>query len=622
MPKPKSDVTTETTPAPAGVPVHTGEVVYESVEISKRWVEEAGGEGPITVEEAKDILGWYPEPTPGAFKDEYDLEDFHPQGRKKVRLVHNINNREHDKFFSETYAYEILNRNWAGPSILQDCDHPTVNGETVILSRTRKIKSAQHRLVGLVLAGQLWEREKMTWAEKWPEEPYLETILVVGTSDDPKVTRTYDCVRARTGADTLQSSGAFDNDEGVGRGDRKHLCKIADNAIKRLWDLTNAKSDKTNPFRTQTAISEFLATHPRLKEAVKWVYENNQSTDGSPRLGRFGSPGYTAAHLYLMGMSATDYEKYKEVRTEEAADDSNWDAAMGFFFGLAAGSAEFRPVWEDTKYPRVGDGKGVRAYSGQVFAYGRNSQPAPPAIRFSNLCKAWNVYAAGGTDAFITTETNAKGKKETKVNIQLDFTGIGRDGDGLVDDSLWDDFEKCHIGGMEAPDTKDDKADHDDDDDTPATPAAESADAVVARLQAEHEGVVLLFKSPPGPTTPATLYRAWGPHAELLKEVTGLAVTSRPGVQSKCVEFPAADMMDILPKLFAKGCAVTEVVKRNPPGTTPEFELEEKKPRGKVAAPKAEDKETPKPKGKVAAKAEAVPAAAEKPAAKKPAAKK
>lgn len=628
MPKPKSDVTPEAAPTPAGVPEHTGDVKYESVELYKRWAVEAGGDepGPITVEEAKELLGWYPENPPGSFKDDYDLEDFHPQGRKKVRLVHNINNREHDKSFSETYAYEILNRNWSGPSILVNCENPTVNGESVVISRTGKIKSGQHRLVGLVLAAQLWEREKATWSEKWPEEPYLETVLVTGTSDDPAVTRTFDCVRARTGADTLQSSGVFDNDPDVGRGDRKHLCKIADNAIKRLWDLTNAKSDKTNPFRTQTAISEFLATHPRLKDAVKWVYENNQSTDGTPRLGRFGSPGYTAAHLYLMGMSATEYSKYAEVRTEEAADDSSWDAAIDFWFGLAAGSAEFRPVWEDTKYPRVGDGKGVRAYSGQVFAYGKNSQPAPPAIRFSNLCKAWNVYAAGGTDAFVTSEKNDKGKVQTKVNIQLDFTGIGRDRDGLVDDSLWDDFEKCHIGGMEAPDVKD-KADHDDDDDDDATTtvAVESADAGIARLQAEHEGVVLLFRSPAGAMSPSTLYRAWGPHAELLKEVTGISLTSRPGVSAKCVEFPAADMMDVLPKLFAKGCAVTEVVKRNPPGTTPEFELEEKKPRGgpdrrkAEAAPAAEDKPAPKGGGKkVAAKVEAVP---EKPA-KKPAAKK
>jgi hypothetical protein len=621
MPKPKSqtvaavsdDTVVDDTPeveTKPGVPEHTGEVVYDSVELYKRWAEEVGGDGPITVDEAKDMLGWYPEPVPGAFKDDYDLEDFHPQGRKKVRLVNNINNREHDKLFSETYAYEILNRNWAGPTILQNGDNPTVNGESLVLSRTAKIKSGQHRLVGLVLAAQLWEREKATWQDKWDQEPYLETVLVVGISDDPNVTRTFDCVRARTGADTLQSSGVFD-EEGIGRGDRKHLCKIADNAIKRLWDLTDAKSDNTNPFRTQTAISTFLETHPRLKDAVKWVYENNQTVEGAPRLARFGSPGYTAAHLYLMGMSATDYDKYKEGRTEEHADDGNWDAALSLWHGLASGASEYRPVWEETKFPRVGDGKGVKGYSGQVFAHGKNSQPAPPAIRYSNLCKVWNVYLAGGVDGFVSTEKNEKGKEVSKVNIQLDFTGIGRDSDGLVNDDLWTDFEVCHIGGMEAPERKG-KDDHDDDDDDTTTkPATEGLKQIVKRVVDENEGAVLLFKSPAGATTPSTLYKVWGDQATLVHEVTGIGFAATPTADMACVEFPAADMMDVLPKLFAKGCRVVEVIKRNPPGTTPEFETEEKK--GRVTK-KAEVTPIVKPAGK---KVAAVPAPAPAPTGKK-----
>ncbi len=208
--------------------------LYPELKIAKRYL--GSKDGPLTFEEAKKILGWETESEykarklaenpslEGAFMDtigfgdEYLLLDFNEE---KVRCWNNSEyspegkllktNRPFDESWCKKLSQSILSSQWAGPtcmgvgtiSMVYGGDQPykaadgtvfkkgdkitvpefTPNGESIIIGQTGMVESAQHRLIGYIMAVQRWrsEKEHDYWvAAGWETEPVLDTLVVSG----------------------------------------------------------------------------------------------------------------------------------------------------------------------------------------------------------------------------------------------------------------------------------------------------------------------------------------------------------------------------------------------------------------------------------------------------------
>lgn len=266
------------------------------------------------------------------YGDEYLVTD---TAGRKVRCHNNLDNRPFDLVTMEKLCQTILNRQWAGPTTFPG---ETVNGETIIIGRTGKVESAQHRCVAAVLAAERWAKNPKAYPG-WTEEPFLESLVVFGVSENPIIVQTLDNVRPRTLADTIYTSEIFRRMSGkaVTSKDRKELSKMLDAATDLLWRRTSAGGDNEPEHRYQTHGSSFsfIDRHPKLQNCVKHLFEENANRQIS--LLQL-SAGQCAACMYLMGSAATDPDEYWPKRNEKALDWSLWQKAEEFFTALADGS--------------------------------------------------------------------------------------------------------------------------------------------------------------------------------------------------------------------------------------------------------------------------------------------
>ena len=159
-PKPKAPAA-----KPDGRPVKYPEVVTENM----------FGDTPLTVERAKELLGWEEVPD-----DEKKAQAaFVDLTGKPVRLRNNTRNRPFYMSLALTWAQEVLRKRWSGPN----GNGKTVNGETIIFGRTGEVISFQHRGVGLVFAEQMRTGpDAARWAEFWDGPVVMDTIAVFGES--------------------------------------------------------------------------------------------------------------------------------------------------------------------------------------------------------------------------------------------------------------------------------------------------------------------------------------------------------------------------------------------------------------------------------------------------------
>jgi predicted component of type VI protein secretion system len=302
------------------------------------------GIGPLTCQQVKALLGWETEEDykkrmeteaaasgdvhKGAkkvtgFGDEFLLKDV---TGKKVMCWYNDKNRP----FTESHAYEvaqdILNGNWR------------LNLENVIISRYGTIQSGQHRLIGFVLACQMWAKDEK-WRHYWKTEPVIESLIAFGGSEDPDTVRTLDNVRPRALSDIFYTSPVFAN---LSAAERNECCRSLDYGVDTLWRRTGAGKDDLNKYQTHSASLEFFDRHPRLKMAVKHVFDHNKDRQISGNLKL--NTGHSAAMLYLMGCSTSDKAKYSQDPMEKSLKWDNWDRAIEFWNLLADGNMAMDPV--------------------------------------------------------------------------------------------------------------------------------------------------------------------------------------------------------------------------------------------------------------------------------------
>lgn len=298
---------------------------------------------PLTAENAKAMLGWEQEPAHLKWKeDEYLFRDLYGN---KIRCNKNSKNRPFNDGWSRALSFDILNRHWADS---RNGEGRTVNGETVIVGRHDTVMSAQHRLIGLVLARQAWELQPH-WKDLWGgEPPTVECLVVCGVDEGHETVRTLDNTRPRTAEDVfVTEAGVFGRNRA---GERREMCKLLSSAIKFMWDRTGAKQDAWHPYRTHSETVMFEAKHPRIARCVKLIWELNrppkkakgESGDETspPRpVKRFLDPGVASGLMYLMASSGTEGDAYwgKELarRGDNILNWSYWDTAVQFWTDLA-----------------------------------------------------------------------------------------------------------------------------------------------------------------------------------------------------------------------------------------------------------------------------------------------
>lgn len=340
-------------------PKPTGAAEVGKVDFSSLRTEFRLGDDALTVKDAINLLGW--EPIPESDESTPMLTDL--EGNK-IRCTRNGKNRPFDENWAKQLSWDILNRNWADSRNSPEgtegvgtvtCTGLTVNGESIILGRTKEVLSGQHRLAALILAGQRYRKEPERWGQLWQEEPSIECLLVYGVDESARTTRTLDNTKKRTLADVLFSDPTF---FGVGKdaddpNQRKLMLRMVDSCIRILWQRTNAKAQPFSPAATHSELLEFLDRHPGIKDSVKYIYslakkqkeveqerakkaKKSKEPNEPNVITKSVSPGYAAGLLYLMGASGSDTDTYHSVNNvprrevgEDGTEYVNWDAWEG-----------------------------------------------------------------------------------------------------------------------------------------------------------------------------------------------------------------------------------------------------------------------------------------------------
>ncbi len=443
----------KTKPAPEPVK-EVRDVIYPVREA--RWMDTGeGGEGPITRQMMRDFLGWEDEPAYAlrmveekpdlkaqfeALEKDEDRKTFLGQIKipdrdvllkdehgDRVACWNNWSNRPFDLERAYLYAQDILNRKWAGPLNIEDA---TVNGEPIIIGRTARCLSIQHRGVGYELACQLWEGpQQLKWAALWPEEPVFESLVVLGVSEDDRVVRTIDGGKPRTEADVFATLELFEDTDPT---ERKLLSLMLNKAVDFVWDRTWAsyndegKWSDSHGYRTNSEAVEFLERHrDHLIQSVTWMHQQNKWNEEEEKSRYISklklSPGQMAGVFYLMGAAETDESDYyfpsmkkgatepPVPRKEEYLDWGAWKKAQQFWAALVKGDKTLQPVRKALAHLASKDDAVLGPKTAKKLAI---------------LAKAWNAYRAGDVVTAATLKLDTK-TDENKNEVLVDYPTFG-----------------------------------------------------------------------------------------------------------------------------------------------------------------------------------------------------
>lgn len=370
--KPKPKPAAPVAPAPPPVPEPTPQpppnlpVLYDRVEIDE--YSTTSTKGPLDAEWCAAALGWETEPEyqarmvreKGGKPEHYvfgDLGIRHEDGSvtpvhckdvgskgmwtgHKVVTKFNAQNRPFDQSWCESLIHTILHGQWAGPFTLPG---ETINGETVRISRYGRVISAQHQMTACKLADEFLQKARAelgreaadakypVWADQ--DHCFIETVVVKGMSEDPRVLMTVDYVKPRTAADVFYTSAVFKQSTPP---ERKELCRILAGATDMLWTRTAARGYRTHP-----EIVGFLERHRWLLDCVLHIFAENGEARRISKLRL--STGHAAALMYLMATGATspeDSDVYRNMEPAPCEDKLDWslrDRAEQFWTLLAGG---------------------------------------------------------------------------------------------------------------------------------------------------------------------------------------------------------------------------------------------------------------------------------------------
>jgi len=250
-------------------------------------------------------------------------------------------------------------------------------------------------------------------AWKGHEHPVLETVVITGLSEDPRVLMTVDYCKPRSAADVFYTSDVFKE---ATVAERKEMCRMLASAVDLLWTRTDAQGYRTHP-----EVVAFLERHKRLLACVEHIFKENgldkTGGGGGRRISKHRiSVGHAAALEFVMGSSGpkTDSESYRNESppTEKNLDWSVLDAARAFWSGFAREKA-FIPVRE-----ALGHLVDSGAENADNLGMG-GRQPEKLAI----LAKAWELFKDDRSGAPFSMDDLADGGALSLSYNDLDDTG-------------------------------------------------------------------------------------------------------------------------------------------------------------------------------------------------------
>lgn len=408
---------------------HNMEVKYHRLEIDE--YSTVSAKGPADAQWCKDVMGWEtekeyqarmvaekPDSRPeqwlfgenGPALEGGGFQPIHCKNAhgEKVVCWNNAHNRAFDETWCESLIHTVLYGQWAGPFTIPG---ETVNGEAIRISRYGNVVSGAHQMSACIIADEVLRKDREAGNDH-PDHPkypvwrghghvFIETIVVKGLSEDPRVLMTVDYTKPRSVADVFYTSELF---KSCSPPERKELCKVLASAVDFLWTRT-----ETQGYRTHVEVVAFLERHKKLLECVEHLFKIN-----SPRAGRKISklqlsPGHCAALCYLMGCSVPDeefpaygddYRNMDPAPSERGLRWDNWEKSRSFWSGMAD-SRDFVPVL--TALARLMDSSPEK--DDNLGMGGK----APEKLAI--LSKAWDVYKDHEPEygAPFTNEDLAKG---------------------------------------------------------------------------------------------------------------------------------------------------------------------------------------------------------------------
>ena len=331
----------------------------------------AVGDDALTVDEARDILGW--EET-----DDREAAILTDRRGKHVLCTNNVGNRPLSMPNVDALIQELLRKRWR------------VNGEPIIVGKTGTVLNGQHSLIALILAEQdredgfpesagYTEDAQKIYAKNWPNPITLEKFVVYGIDESDDVVNTMDTCKPRSLWEVICRSPFFAS---MKMADRRNASKMCEHAVRLVWHRTGAGS-AFDLRKTHAESLDFITRHPKLLECVRHIYEENggNSQEEGRKISKYVSLGYAAGMMYLMAASASDEEKYYKASnpSERALDFSRFDKAAEFWLFFADGSPEF---------------KEVRNALG-ALANADTGTGGTMAEKLAILVTAWNLYVEG-----------------------------------------------------------------------------------------------------------------------------------------------------------------------------------------------------------------------------------
>jgi len=354
----------------------------------------AASGNPITRDKVKAWLGWTVVEKGGDFMD---------VAGNQIVCKNNFGNRPFERNLALKYGQDMLNKRWKKTL------------ETMIIGKSGRIISAQHRFVGLEFANQIRESEaqKYHWEEIWPTEVTIDGLVAFGADEDKETIRAIDNVRPRSLLDVLCTDpdlfGKLPK-----KVDRKGMLRALDYCIKFLWHRLGRDRKEINQFsqfRTHGESVAFFEAHKRMLDCVKHIAEEDRPIMTSDKINKEGEvvekgsiiakalsrwvgQGSAAGLLFLMGQSDSDGDTYRNADnpSQKQLNWKNWDKACKFFVDLAAGYdiGAKSPLTKALREVCRPSDENSGEFEGHIFAEGEGKgSPAEKAVVFA---KMWHNY--------------------------------------------------------------------------------------------------------------------------------------------------------------------------------------------------------------------------------------